>query len=256
MNNNDLLSQIEYLKDCKGLPGSRLENLGQRIYDKIKSIIQNPNLFITHLYIPQGSVENVQMLESQFKQLFNKEIDAELLSFYHCFDGFEFRYINPAKVWDEFDKYEITDWDEFDIDPDTLSYADMIKNEAYEEEVKDEFHSLIGLYFDEPAFNNRLSDPDKLKDFLFYNESIELNDLGMKTLIPPALQLFSEGNKVPHHPDHTHVFYFDYFEFWNQTVFGKKDHNIAIYAGTDYSASIENWEFNEVFPFMQKRLIK
>jgi hypothetical protein len=254
--NDNLLSQIEYLKDCKGIKGSKLENLGQSIYSKIKNIIQDPDLFITHLYIPKGSVENVQILETQYKQLFNTEIDAELLSFYHCFDGFEFRYINPAKVWDGFDKDEIVDWDEFDIDPENLSYAEMIKDDKYEDEVKNEFHAMIELDFDKPAFNNRLSDPNKLQKFSFYHESIEFNDLGMKTLIPPALHLFSEGNKVLYQPDDINVFFLDYFDFWSQTVFGKKDNNIAVYAGVDYSASIEDWKFNEIASFIKERLIK
>ncbi|WP_347069566.1 hypothetical protein [Flavobacterium sp. WV_118_3] len=255
--NSDLLNQIEYLKECKGTKGSTFENLGQRVYDKIKSIHQNPNLFITHLYIPKGSAENAQMLATQYKQLFNKEIDPELASFYECFDGFEFRYINPSKVWEEYDKDEIVDWDQFDVDPEALSYADMIKNEAYEDEVRDEFHAMIGLDFDEPAFNNRMSDPNMVKEFVFYGEAaIEFADSGIRTIIPPAAQLFAEGNKVKHQPDSIHVFYLDYFDFWSQTVLGQKDNTIAVYAGTDYSASIDNWDYNEIGSFLQKRLIK
>lgn len=254
--NKNLLSQIEYLKDYKGIKGSKSENLGQSIYNKIKNIIQDPDLFITHLYIPKGSLENVQMLETQFRQLFNTEIDSELLSFYHCFDGFEFRYINPSKVWEEFDKDEIVDWEEFDVDPENLSYANIIKDEKYDDEVKDEFHSLIGLDFDESAFNNRLSNPNKLKEFLFYDESIEMNDLGIKTFIPPAMHLLSDGNKVKHQPDNIDVFYLDFFDFWSQTVFGKKDNNIAVYAGVDYSASIEDWKFKEIASFIKERLVK
>ncbi|UUC44475.1 hypothetical protein [Flavobacterium cerinum] len=255
--NSDLLDQIAYLKDCKGIQGSKFENLGQRVYDKIKNIIQDPNLFITHLYIPKGSEENAQMLAAQYKQLFNKEIDPELASFYQCFDGFEFRYINPSQVWEEYDKDEIVDWDQFDVDPENLSYADMIKNEEYEDEVRDEFHAMIGLDFEEPAFNNRMSDSDKVKEFVFYGESaIEFPDSGIRTLIPPAVHLFAEGNKVKHQPDSINVFYFDYFDFWSQTVLGKKENTIAIYAGTDYSASIDNWEFNDAASFLQKRLIK
>ncbi len=255
--NPDLLNQIEYLKDCKGTKGSAFENLGQSVYDKIKNIHQNPNLFITHLYIPKGSAENAQMLASQYKQLFNKEIDPELASFYECFDGFEFRYINPSKVWEEYDKDEIVDWDQFDVDPEALSYADMIKNEEYEDDVRDEFHAMIGLDFDEPAFNNRMSDPNMVKEFVFYGESaIEFADSGIKTIIPPAAQLFADGNKVKYQPDNINVFYLDYFDFWSQTVLGQKENTIAVYAGTDYSACIENWEYNEIASFLQKRLIK
>jgi len=255
--NQNLLHQIEYLKDCKGIKGSTFENLGQRVYDKIKDILQNPDLFITHLYIPKGSEENAQMVAAQYKQLFNKEIDPELASFYQCFDGFEFRYINPSQVWEEYDKDKIVDWDKFDVDPENLSYADMIKNEEYEDEVRNEFHAMIGLDFEEPAFNNRMSDSDEVTEFVFYGESaIEFADSGIRTLIPPAAHIFAAGNKVKYQPDSINVFYLDYFDFWSQTVIGEKENTIAVYVGTDYSASIDNWEFNDASSFLQNRLIK
>ncbi len=120
-----------------------MENLGRSTYDRIKNIITDPNKVLTHLHIPKGSEENVKTLKSRFKEIFNTEINPELLSFYQCFDGFELRYIDPRKAWKEIEKEEIdVDWEELNVSPEELVYDDIYKKE-YEEIKLAFFSSLI-----------------------------------------------------------------------------------------------------------------
>ncbi len=232
----EILKRIEYLKDCKGAKETKLENLGRSTYDKIKNIISDPNKILTHLYIPKGSEEKAKALEARFKEVFNIDIDPELLSFYQCFDGFELRYVDPKEAWSEIDIEDIDiDWNEFNISPEELSYNDIYKQEY--EEIKLAFFSLIGLDENQTSYH-RLTDVNKANDFLFYTENIEVEEYGVKTLIPPADFFFSKENKVEVYGADSILFYFNFYSSFAQRIYGIHDNALGVYIAADAAAEI------------------
>ncbi|WP_417558793.1 hypothetical protein [Mesoflavibacter zeaxanthinifaciens] len=250
----EILKKIEYLKECKGIEGTKLENLGRSTYDKIKSIISDPNKILTHLYIPKGSEEKVKALQSRFKEVFNTEINPELLSFYQCFDGFEIRYVNPRKVWKEIDKEEIdVDWDELDISPEEITYEDIYKEEY--EEVKDAFLYLINLQDNQIRFE-RLSDPNKSDDFLFYGENIEVEDYGVKTLIPPADFFLSDKNKLEVYETNSLLFYFNFHASFRQRVYGIHNDSLGVHIATSHASEVTKDQGDDMRLYFKKYLIR
>ena len=249
--NETVLSQLDYLKTCKGIKGSPLEHLGQSVYSRIHSILNDSNKTITHLYIPKGSPERAKQLEADFKQKFGAAIDPHLLSFYHCFDGFEFRYINPKKAWDELKEEVDVDWGDLGVEPDDLSYEDL-NDEAYED-VKDDFYYLAGLSLDNDDNFQRLSNPANADDFMFYDENIEVEDYGVKTLIPPADFLLSEANKVQYTDDT--MYFFNFYSSFRQILLGKRANNIAFFSAEDGQASITQ-DKETIHTHLKKYLIR
>ena len=250
----DLLHTLAYLKECEGKEGTKFQYLGKSVYDRISNISKDPNRVITHLHIPKGSKEKTLQLEANFKRIFGTDIDPELASFYTCFDGFEFRYVNPRKIWKEIDIEELdVDWDELGIEPDAVSYGD-IDTEEYEE-IKDAFYSLINLD-DSQSKLKRLADPKNLNNFLFYNDSIEEEEYGIKTFIPNAEFLLSDENKIQHLEENMEMYLFNFHNSFNQVVLGKKNAIIGLYSAEDGQASISKSDELDIRLHLKKYLIR
>ncbi|WP_196889031.1 hypothetical protein [Aureivirga sp. CE67] len=248
----ELFEQLSYLKDCKGKKGTSFENLGRSIFDQIKNILEKGNLYITHLYIPKGSKENAEKLAKDLRVIFNEEIPEELFSFYSCFNGFEFRYINAQKFWeDEKDELDI-DWDFFCDDYESLSYQDLFYEEN--DDLREEFFSNLSIYEDESIFEKKLSNPNKLFQYEFYGDSLEEYEYGVKKFIPPFDFLLHPENEVRHLDENDKLFFLDYYSDFRQVVFGRKEGEISIFGAEDYGADISKFSDKNIEKKVLSRL--
>ena len=235
----ELLEQLEYLKTCKGTPGSPYEHLGTRIYDQIKNLLKQKDIYITHVYIPRGSEQQATALNESFKKIFNESLSPALTAFYTCFNGLEFRYINARKMWEE-EKDELDiDWEFFCDDHEALSYDDLFKDEY--QELKEEFFINLDIDEESSPFNRRLSDPTRLLEYSYYGESLEAFEYGKKKLIPPYDFLFHPENAVRHLSPGDRMYFFDYYSDFYQALYGRKDGELSFWGAEDYAADISKY---------------
>ncbi|WP_196889029.1 hypothetical protein [Aureivirga sp. CE67] len=224
------INQIEYLKDCKGIKGSIYENLGENVFNQIKNIVLNKDLYITHIYIPKGSEEIAQNLSEIHKIIFNKKINEGLFSFYKCFNGFEFRYVNARKMWEE----EINLKAEFKV----LSFDDLLKNDC--KDLRKEFLEGLGVYENESPFEFRLSDSNYLYDSGFYDGIEEELEYSNRKLIPPYDFLFHSGNKIQSTNRGEQLFYFDFYSNFSQILYGEKNDKHVFWQSENFGTHITN----------------
>lgn len=253
MTRTEFIKEIEYLKECNGIPGTSFENLGRSTYDKIVNILKNEKNILTHFHIPKGNPEAVEQLKARHLEIFNIPINDEIASFFTCFDGFEFRYVNIDAIWKSFREDDIFDWDDAGFDPNVVNFEDLKKEEF--EDVLDEFQGTyvgIGGNLFHPDFDfNRLSDPKKT-GIQFYGESAEFEDYGIKTFIPTATIFLDNENKVYG----TDALYnLNFHHSFRQLAYGKTDGKISLFNVDDAGADI--LDLREDFRIhMKKKLIR
>ena len=236
MTRSAFITEIEYLKEVSGIPGTSFEYLGKSMYDKILNILRDKKNIVTHFHIPRGNPENVEKLKTQHLEIFNSLINDEMASFYTCFNGFEFRYINIDKAWESFKEDDIFDWDDAGFNPDELIFEDL-KNDTYEI-VLDEFQSIFNVthLFEENFDFERLSNPSK-KGLLFYGNSVEYEDYGIKTFIPPANILLDDENKVT---GNNTLYNLNFHHSFRQLAYGKTDAEISLFHVDDAGADVRS----------------
>lgn len=236
MTRTAFISEMEYLKECKGTPGTLFEYLGKSTYDKITNILINEKNILTHFYIPKGNAEAVEELKAQHEKLFNTPINEDIISFFTCFDGFEFRYVNLDQAWKAFKEDDLFDWKDYGFDANEVNFSNLQDDEY--EIILDEFQSLFNInHISNDNFDfKRLSDPSKTS-ISFYDDSVEYEDYGIKTFIPPANFFLDNGNKV--YGSDT-LYNLNFHHSFRQLAYGRNNGKISLFRVDDAGADVKD----------------